>query len=150
MKIPDGWKLVPVEPTPEMIAAGNDKGCCVICMFGAMLASAPTPPASSAGEVEWVRKQRGLVLWCMHILGMDEVHAARDYDHACEMVADLSSSVFGKLPPSDDILVLPIVAPWPWDREAHAEDLLKTERIEAGTRAARAALASDAGREGGE
>lgn len=60
--VPDGWKLVPVEPTPEMINAGNDAahagGCDlyrltreVMNAYPAMLAAAPAAPAADAGGV---------------------------------------------------------------------------------------------------
>ncbi|WP_236722703.1 hypothetical protein [Pantoea latae] len=44
--VPDGWKIVPVEPTPEMISAG--KGGCVTSymareIYDDMLAAAPSP-----------------------------------------------------------------------------------------------------------
>lgn len=53
MNIPEGWKLVPVEPTPEMIEAAKDNrlsqpggtlpGSAMRQMFVAMLDAAPTP-----------------------------------------------------------------------------------------------------------
>src|SRR5690606_38516107 len=56
--VPEGWRLVPVEPTEEMVQAGHtalmewdartgdDLG--IENVYGAMLAAAPTPPASAA------------------------------------------------------------------------------------------------------
>lgn len=44
---PDGWKLVPVEPTEEMIAAGDqfmDGLSSLGDAYDAMLAAAPAPP----------------------------------------------------------------------------------------------------------
>lgn len=47
-----GWKLVPVEPTPEMLQAGRDAECTATAedcaedyraVYGAMLAAAPQP-----------------------------------------------------------------------------------------------------------
>lgn len=43
MNIPEGFKLVPVEPTAEMINAGQDQEF-TVDVYAAMLASAPTPP----------------------------------------------------------------------------------------------------------
>jgi hypothetical protein len=50
MKIPEGWKLMPVEPTPEMIIAASEswdgrKQSRFQIAYGAMLRTAPTPPA---------------------------------------------------------------------------------------------------------
>lgn len=43
MQIPEGYKLVPVEPTGEMINAGFD-GFGMAGAYAQMLAAAPTPP----------------------------------------------------------------------------------------------------------
>lgn len=49
--IPEGWKLVPIEPTPEMIRAGNE--CWMItegnapAYWSEMLAAAPQPEGES-------------------------------------------------------------------------------------------------------
>ena len=44
--VPDGWRLVPVEPTEEMIRAGNVKTWVLPCGYcwSAMLSAAPPPP----------------------------------------------------------------------------------------------------------
>jgi hypothetical protein len=43
MNIPKGWKLVPVEPTPEMLAATSWPKCAETD-YRHMLDAAPTPP----------------------------------------------------------------------------------------------------------
>jgi hypothetical protein len=73
--VSDGWRLVPVEPTPEMIQAALDKPCfdplgdllpwsqITRTSYAAMLAAAPPPePASDVVQVprEWVAVQDGL------------------------------------------------------------------------------------------
>lgn len=50
MNLPEGWKLVPVQPTEEMIKAGCGEGddiydSAFIRAYDAALAAAPTPPA---------------------------------------------------------------------------------------------------------
>ena len=48
---PEGWKLVPVEPTPEMVIAFN-RGIDFLTWgdcFRAMIAAAPLPPDPNAG-----------------------------------------------------------------------------------------------------
>ncbi|UBB18313.1 hypothetical protein [Comamonas odontotermitis] len=44
--VPDGWRLVPMEPTEEMIKAGNTKTWVLPChdCWSAMLSAAPPPP----------------------------------------------------------------------------------------------------------
>jgi hypothetical protein len=54
---PEGWKLVPVEPTPEMTEAGKQYAECAIpanavFCYRAMLAASPTIPAQSCGDAE--------------------------------------------------------------------------------------------------
>ena len=50
--VPDGWKLVPVEPTPEMMRSGMsvpfNKAARHNAVYRAMLAAAPTPAAPPA------------------------------------------------------------------------------------------------------
>lgn len=46
------WKLVPVTPTPEMIAAVSWPGCAVTD-YAHMLAAAPQPPSTQAEPVAW-------------------------------------------------------------------------------------------------
>ena len=45
--VPEGWKLVPVEPTPEMLTAGECESdsdrATYETVYAAMIASAPTP-----------------------------------------------------------------------------------------------------------
>jgi hypothetical protein len=43
---PEGWRLIPAEPTREMLAAGVSVAVGVVPIYAAMLAAAPTPPAS--------------------------------------------------------------------------------------------------------
>jgi hypothetical protein len=49
----NGWKLVPVEATPEMVAAGDDLSynATPSAYYAAMLAAAPEPPAVGVGPV---------------------------------------------------------------------------------------------------
>ncbi|MDH0334502.1 hypothetical protein [Metapseudomonas otitidis] len=44
--VPDGWKLVPMEPTPAMLAAFVEADGKAVKGYKTMLATAPTPPAS--------------------------------------------------------------------------------------------------------
>lgn len=54
---PEGWKLVPVVPTIEMIVAATEQWLCIRAyedraevIWDAMLAEAPTPPAAVGDE----------------------------------------------------------------------------------------------------
>ena len=46
--LPNGWKLVPIEPTLEMIGAAADQADCMGDWWRAMLAAAPPPPSNAA------------------------------------------------------------------------------------------------------
>lgn len=45
MKTPDGWKLVPIEPTEEMLAVVNIADQDAYNSYISMVEAAPTPPA---------------------------------------------------------------------------------------------------------
>lgn len=49
MKIPEGWQLVPVEPTQEMCDVG-DQSACAYDVYKFMLEAAPTPPVGQEPE----------------------------------------------------------------------------------------------------
>lgn len=59
--VPEGWKLVPVEPTPDMLDAGKyalDFGCYASGIYAAILAAAHAHPAErqEQGEVQRLRE----------------------------------------------------------------------------------------------
>lgn len=58
------------------------------------------------------------ILWCCHIRGPDDVHAAPDYETALKW-ADMVNAYGDCLPGA-------VPAIWPWSDEAHAEDLPKS------------------------
>ncbi|NSX18127.1 hypothetical protein HTY52_28905, partial [Cupriavidus taiwanensis] len=69
-QVPEGYALVPVEPTPEMVKAGANSGGLgmefhewmgrVVIAWSAMLAAAPTPPATSADDARDAARYRWL------------------------------------------------------------------------------------------
>jgi hypothetical protein len=75
----------------------------------------------------------GSILWCCHVRGPDDVHAAPDYETALKW-ADLTNALNwrGKggetaPPPSyDECLLKAVPAPWPYSAEAHAADMPKS------------------------
>ena len=76
---------------------------------------------------EMLAAQRAKVLWCVHVLGPDDLLAMPSYDaaerHAAELIAALYTERTAKL----DVLCLPIVATWPGSAETHRM-ALKEER----------------------
>lgn len=73
------------------------------------------------------------ILWCCHVRGPDDVHAAPDYATALKW-ADISNAINwrglgGKtVPPAsyDECLIKAVPAVWPYTAEQHAEDLPKS------------------------
>jgi hypothetical protein len=63
---------------------------------------------------------RAKVLWCMHVLGPDDLHAARSYDDAQRMVDDLTAHLVARGYIGGDVFILPIVAVWPYSAQQHA------------------------------
>ena len=60
--VPDGWKLVPVEPTIEMLVEGTEDWLCIRAMedraatiWSAMLAASPAAPVPAEGEMKAAR-----------------------------------------------------------------------------------------------
>ena len=67
--------------------------------------------------------QRDKILWCVRVLGPDELHAMPSYDVAEQNVAELVAVLFTERTAALDVLCLPVVAAWPYSPKAHREDL---------------------------
>lgn len=67
------------------------------------------------------------ILWCCHVRGPDDVHAAPDYETALAW-ADGINDRFGPHTRKDENYPITRAAPaiWPWSAEAHAESLPKS------------------------
>lgn len=73
------------------------------------------------------------ILWCCHVRGPDDVHAAPDYATALKW-SDISNAINWRglggtvVPPAsyDDCLLKAAPAVWPWSAESHAESLPKS------------------------
>lgn len=74
----------------------------------------------------WLAEQSAKILWCVHVIGPDDLHAAPDFEAAVRMAAELSGALAPHL--STDISCLPVVAVWPWSAKAHAESLAKAKK----------------------
>ena len=99
-------------------------------------------------RAENARLREVQLLWCCHVRGPDEVHAARDYDHARKMADDMTLSLMAhrqKNPPHEyDPIITFAPMLWPWSAAAHAEDLKRVLADEEKHAAARAALSAPA------
>lgn len=59
-------------------------------------------------------------LWCVHVIGPDDVHPAPDFGTAWSWAAAANRAFAGK---SGDVLLRFTVALWPFDADGHAEGL---------------------------
>jgi hypothetical protein len=69
-------------------------------------------------------------LWCCHIRGPDDIHAAPDYATAlqwADMVNEIDERLMrsGRFAGPLEPLMRAVPAPWPWSAAAHAEGLPK-------------------------
>lgn len=72
---------------------------------------------------EKIEANANLTLWCVHVLGPDDVHAAPSHDAAVIHARQLNKTVHRRVELLDDILCFAYAAPWPHSPKSHAEDL---------------------------
>ena len=70
---------------------------------------------------EKIEANADLTLWCVHILGPDDVLAAPSHDAAVIHARELNKAVHGRANVPNDILCFAYAAPWPHSRDGHAE-----------------------------
>jgi len=61
-------------------------------------------------------------LWCLHILGPDDVYAAPSKAAAVSCAARFNAR-FGPIAAQNDVMCEAVVVPWPYSPESHAESL---------------------------
>ncbi len=61
-----------------------------------------------------------LVLWCVHVLGPDDMYAAPSHAAAVAKAHELNVSLANRATPVlNDILCFAYAAPWPYSKQAH-------------------------------
>jgi len=70
---------------------------------------------------ERIEANADLTLWCVHILGPDDVLAAPSHDAAAVHAHELNKAVHSRVSEPNDVLCFAYAAPWPYSREHHAE-----------------------------
>lgn len=65
-----------------------------------------------------------LVLWCVHVLGPDDVMAAPSHLAAVTRAREMNDAVF-KRAGTHDVLCFAYAAPWPHSKASHAEDVAR-------------------------
>lgn len=78
-------------------------------------------------QKERLARDRAKILWCVHVLGPDELIAKESYDAAEKHATELRDFMYGPAMPSSEYtpMCLPIVAVWPWSADAHRAELAK-------------------------
>jgi hypothetical protein len=69
------------------------------------------------------------ILWCCHVRGPDDVHAAPDYKTALkwsDIINEWSRKANKGVKEEDELWARATPALWPWSPESHAEDLPKS------------------------
>ena len=77
---------------------------------------------------KWIEDNANLTLWCVHLLGPDEVEATPSHAAAVERARQINEHVHGSVMPDKDgddntIICFAYAAPWPWSKDDHAESL---------------------------
>lgn len=72
-----------------------------------------------------------LTLWCVHILGPDDVLAAPCHDAAVVHARELNKALHGRPSTPNDVLCFAYAAPWPYSAESHASNVKNWLAIEA-------------------
>lgn len=70
---------------------------------------------------ERMEANANLTLWCVHILGPDDVLAAPSHEAAAVHAHELNKTIHGRVSKADDVLCFAYAAPWPYTAEDHAD-----------------------------
>ena len=70
---------------------------------------------------EKIEANANLALWCVHVLGPDDVLAAPSHDAAATHAREWNKVLHSRVGSPDDVLCFAYAAPWPHTPEAHAE-----------------------------
>lgn len=70
---------------------------------------------------EKIETNADLVLWCVHVLGPDDLYAAPSHEAAAVHARELNNALHGRPDTPADVLCFAYAAPWPHNREQHAE-----------------------------
>lgn len=73
---------------------------------------------------EKIEANADICLWCVHVLGIDDVHAAPNHNAAVVHARELNKAIFSRVSSNlNDVFCFSYAAPWPHSKESHAESL---------------------------
>lgn len=93
------------------------------CQFAAL---ARPSQAGDERVLEAAESNADRVLWCVHVLGPDDVFAVKSHADAVSLADQMNRDVFAHFGDTD-ILCFAYAAPWPHDHESHAAALAQME-----------------------
>lgn len=70
---------------------------------------------------EKIEANANLMLWCVHVLGPDDVYAAPSHEAAAIYAREMNKTMHAPQNMPTDVLCFAYAAPWPHSAEAHAE-----------------------------
>ena len=70
-----------------------------------------------------IEANANLTLWCVHVLGPDDVLAAPSHEAAVVAAREMNKAWHQSKKAPTDILCFAYAAPWPHSKESHAEAL---------------------------
>ena len=74
---------------------------------------------------ERIEANANLTLWCVHVLGSDDVIAAPSHDAAVTHAHQVNRAVFSRVREPNDVLCFAYAAPWPHSQKSHEDDVKK-------------------------
>lgn len=86
---------------------------------------------------ERIEANANLILWCVHLLGADDLYAEPSHAAAVAAADKLNQHIGASLAnKAHDLLSFAYAAPWPYSAERHAEDIKDNAELEANRKAA--------------
>lgn len=90
---------------------------------------------------ERIEANANRVLWCVHVLGADDLYAEPSHAAAVARAEELNKAIWSRESAPDDILCFAYADMWPWSAEQHAKAMKEEAEQEEKRRAAIAAKA---------
>lgn len=70
---------------------------------------------------EKIEANANMALWCVHVLGPDDVLAAPSHEAAVVAARELNKRNHSRGTTVDDVMCFAYAAPWPHSKDAHAK-----------------------------
>lgn len=77
----------------------------------------------TASDLDTIERNADLTLWCVHVLGADDVLATETHADAVQEAKALNMAVLCRADAPVDVMCFAYAAPWPGTPDSHADDL---------------------------